>query len=673
MTISHLPFQNLAFRTKLAGAVSLVIGGLALGAFLYFPAQSNRRATDALMDKGLAIANMTAFAVAPALYFEDSLAAHELLIGVDQFPDVLEVGVVARSGAVVASHRPVASPARFSPADRPENGDARRISVPVEFAGQNVGTVHLTLSLAQLSTHLSRTRATMGIVCGILFLAGVIAVFVISTWFTRPLRDFVEVTRDIGRGDLSRRATVASGDEIGRLAAAFNGMVAGLEAARSELSQVNRQLEERVRDRTRELQLEVGERRRAEESLEQQRSFLRQIIDTDPSLICVLDDQARFALANKATAQFLGTTVEDLMGLSAERTVKLLSAGEDLVGRAAFLPEVEVTDTHGQQLWMQVMSCPLTGEDGPARQTLIVATDITARKAAESALRNSEIQLRQTHKLEAVGRLAAGIAHEINTPVQFVSDSVNFTREAVADVFRVIGLLNDVARGAVEGRPLPDEAREALSEQERADLPYLTENIPAALSSAMEGLGRIATIVGTMKEFAHPDHRDMIPVDINRAIQSTLTIARNEYKYVADVATDFGDVPLVTCFGGEVNQAILNIVVNAAHAIGAAVKGTDNRGMIRVRTRRDDTDAVIEIQDSGTGIPESVQSRIFDPFFTTKDVGQGTGQGLYLARSIIVDKHKGSIDFVTEEGKGTTFILRLPIEGPKPVAAETVA
>jgi len=663
---SRHPLRNLAFRTKLAGAVSLVIGGLALGTFLYFPAQSNRRATSALMDKGQAIANMTAFAVAPALFFEDSVAAGELLVGVDQFPDVLAVDVVASSGAIVVSHRPALPSGSGS-------ADARRISVPVEFAEQKIGTVHLTLSLAQLQAQLSRTRVTMGAVCGILFLAGVLAVFVISTLFTRPLREFVEVTKEIGRGELSRRAPVTSTDEIGRLAAAFNGMVAGLEAARSELSQVNRQLEERVRDRTRELQLEVGERKRAEESLEQQRSFLRQIIDTDPSLICVLDDEARFALANKATAQFLGTTVEDLMGLSAERTIKLLSAGEDLVGRAAFLPEVEVTDTEGQQLWMQVMSCPLKGEDGPARQTLIVATDITARKAAEAALRNSEIQLRQTHKLEAVGRLAAGIAHEINTPVQFVSDSVNFTRDAVADVFRVIGLLNAVARGALDGRSLTDQAQHALSEEERADLPYLTENIPAALNSALEGLGRIATIVGTMKEFAHPDQRDMTPVDINRAIQSTLTMARNEYKYVADVTTELGEVPLVRCFGGEINQAILNIVVNAAHAIAAAVKGTDARGLIRVRTRREGTDAVIEIQDSGTGIPESVQSRIFDPFFTTKDVGQGTGQGLYLARSIVVEKHRGSIDFVTEQGMGTTFILRLPIEGPQPSEVETIA
>jgi len=155
----------------------------------------------------------------------------------------------------------------------------------------------------------------------------------------------------------------------------------------------------------------------------------------------------------------------------------------------------------------------------------------------------------------------------------------------------------------------------------------------------------------------------MAPIDLNRAIESTLVIARNEYKYVADLEVDLGSLPPVVCHAGDVNQAVLNVVVNAAHAIGDLVQGTDGRGKISVRTRRDGPDAVVEISDTGGGIPESVRGRIFDPFFTTKEVGRGTGQGLAISHSVVVDKHGGQISFDSVIGRGTTFTLRLPIEG----------
>jgi signal transduction histidine kinase len=178
-----------------------------------------------------------------------------------------------------------------------------------------------------------------------------------------------------------------------------------------------------------------------------------------------------------------------------------------------------------------------------------------------------------------------------------------------------------------------------------------------------------------MKEFSHPDTKEKIPLDLNHAINSTITVARNEWKYVADMETDFdSSLPLVSCLPGEINQVILNLIVNAAHAIADVVKkGGLEKGKIKVQTRNCSEWAEIRIQDSGTGIPKKVQSRIFDPFFTTKEIGKGTGQGLAIARSVIVDKHGGSIHFETEEGKGTTFIIRLPLNGkslaPRAVAA----
>ena len=199
--------------------------------------------------------------------------------------------------------------------------------------------------------------------------------------------------------------------------------------------------------------------------------------------------------------------------------------------------------------------------------------------------------------------------------------------------------------------------------EEGADLEYIEQHAPAACNRAHDGIARIAAIVGAMKEFAHPDQREKTPADLNRALGTTLVIARNEYKYVADVETDLGDIPAVLCHVGEMNQVFLNLIVNAAHAISDVVKGSGTKGKIRVRTRQDDNRVCIEISDTGCGIPEGLGERIYDPFFTTKEVGRGSGQGLAIARSIVVDKHCGSLSYDSEVGKGTTFTISLPIGG----------
>jgi signal transduction histidine kinase len=202
---------------------------------------------------------------------------------------------------------------------------------------------------------------------------------------------------------------------------------------------------------------------------------------------------------------------------------------------------------------------------------------------------------------------------------------------------------------------LADEAERA------ADLDYIMQNAPLALDSSIEGLGRIATIVRSMKEFAHPDQAQKTFADLNQGIRSTLVIAHNEYKYVAELETQFGELPPVECHLGEINQVVLNLLVNAAHAISDVVKDTGNLGKLTVRTRLDGDGIEISIGDTGTGIPETARENIFDPFFTTKEVGKGTGQGLAIARSVVVNKHGGTLRFETECGKGTTFFIRLPI------------
>jgi two-component system NtrC family sensor kinase len=192
--------------------------------------------------------------------------------------------------------------------------------------------------------------------------------------------------------------------------------------------------------------------------------------------------------------------------------------------------------------------------------------------------------------------------------------------------------------------------------------------VPGSFESCQDGISRISTIVRAMKEFAHPDQSEMASADLNRALQTTLAVAKNEYKYVADVTTDFGDLPPVLCHVGDLNQVFLNLIVNAAHAIGDVVGKGGSKGTIRITTCQEGDSARIDIADTGSGIPEAIRQRIFDPFFTTKEVGKGTGQGLAIARSIVVTKHHGSLTFESEVGKGTTFTIRLPIDNARALA-----
>lgn len=299
---------------------------------------------------------------------------------------------------------------------------------------------------------------------------------------------------------------------------------------------------------------------------------------------------------------------------------------------------------------------PVSDTSGHIVNFVSVKRDVTREVAMET-------ELRQAQKLEAIGQLAAGIAHEINTPTQYVGDNIRFLQDAFNDVAGLLAALDRLLSAAQEGSVSPELIADVTSLKEQADVEYLMEEIPNAITQSLEGVGRVTTIVRAMKEFSHPGSEEMTPHNLNRAIQSTITVARNEWKYVAEMATDFDeDLPLVPCRPGEFNQVILNLITNAAHAIASVVgDGSARKGTITVRTRRDGDWAEIRVSDTGSGIPEEVQHKIFEPFFTTKDVGRGTGQGLTLARAAIVERHKGTITFETEPGKGTTFIVRLPL------------
>jgi two-component system, NtrC family, sensor kinase len=282
--------------------------------------------------------------------------------------------------------------------------------------------------------------------------------------------------------------------------------------------------------------------------------------------------------------------------------------------------------------------------------------DVTERRGLEE-------QLRLAQKLESVGQLAAGIAHEINTPIQFVGDSVAFVRDAVEDLFG----LGAVVHAAIDGLPGPEAAAaraQIAAAEEEADVDYLQERLPAAFDRTTDGIERVASIVRAIKAFAHPSNGVHTPVDLNQSIRTTLVVAKAEYKYVADVELVLDEeIPTVPGDAGELNQVLLNLIVNAAHAIGDDRADDAPRGRILITSSSGDGEVRIAVADTGCGMPDDVRARIFDPFFTTKQVGRGTGQGLSITRSIVVDHHAGGIDVESSPGAGTTMTVRLPTHG----------
>jgi signal transduction histidine kinase len=325
-----------------------------------------------------------------------------------------------------------------------------------------------------------------------------------------------------------------------------------------------------------------------------------------------------------------------------------------LAGDSAMTVEMEVRTKDGRRVLLEVKP-RLVYKDGKPVAMQGIGRDITGREVAE-------MELRQAQKLESVGRLASGIAHEINTPIQFVGDNTRFLQDSFAGLQTLLAKYQELRDAAAAGAVDPALLAELRRTEEESDCAYLLDEIPKALTQTLEGVTQVATIVRAMKDFAHPERKERVAADLNKALLSTLTVARNELKYVADVETDFGELPLVYCNLSDLNQVFLNLLVNAAHAIGDVVKQSGKKGRIRVRTVAESNTVLVAISDTGCGIPEGIRSRIFDPFFTTKEVGRGTGQGLAIARSVVVDRHKGSLTFESVLGEGTTFCVRLPVQ-----------
>jgi len=417
------------------------------------------------------------------------------------------------------------------------------------------------------------------------------------------------------------------------------------------------------------LDQELRQRREAETALNNFKQTLDQVHDC----VFIFDAETlHFIYANQGAVKQIGYSPEELT-LMTPVDIKPRFTAESF--RSLLQPllqgardSIAFTTEHrrknGELVPVEIMLQYVV--PGGSGRFVAVVRDINDRLKVQREKEILQAQLLQAQKLESVGRLAAGIAHELNTPAQFISSNMDFLEESFQQLAPLLNQLRDIlAAGATPGQDCCARLHAAF---EVVDWEFLGEEIPLAIQQSKAGLERVTSIVKAMKEFAHLGGKEKIPASINRIVETTVTVARNEWKYVAELETDLDpELPLVPCLTDEMGQVILNILVNAAQAIGEQLGPNPEsaKGLITISTRTLEDGVELRIRDSGSGIPQAIRDRIFDPFFTTKEVGRGTGQGLAICRDVIVHKHGGTLTVESEEGSGSTFIITLP-SGPSP-------
>ena len=432
-----------------------------------------------------------------------------------------------------------------------------------------------------------------------------------------------------------------------------------------------------------------------------------QILDNLPDGITIQDRTFTIVYQNVAMQSAFGNQIGMKCYVAYERrdaicedcgVARLFKIGQPIhVLRTAF-------DTHGETSYWENACFPICDDEGDIIAGAEVCRNITNRVNLEDEVKQRNIELGQLNKqlqmqtlqlsetlqqlnhevkqlelteaelfrarkLEAVGQLAAGIAHEINTPMQYVSDSVHFVEESLPDILDVLQAHEKLLDAVKDNTATSGLIEEMEKQLVTIDLNDLLGEIPTSVKQALKGVERVTAIVRAMKEFSRTGGKEMAEADLNKAIEATVMVARNEWRYVAEIELKLDPaLPQVTCFIGELKQSVLNLVVNAAHAISRVVNQNPGaKGKITVCSSRDGDNVEVRVSDTGTGIPESERPRIFDPFFTTKEVGKGMGQGLFVVYNCIVKMHSGTVHFETTVGEGTTFIVRFPIVPHAPV------
>jgi two-component system NtrC family sensor kinase len=442
----------------------------------------------------------------------------------------------------------------------------------------------------------------------------------LSRAISRPIHALMKALKAFGRGELNTNVAVTTKNELGILSSTFNKMASDLSKTTVSKDQ------------------------------------LESVFEGMANTVLVLDAEGCVVSANRYALNLLGYRKEELIGLP---FTSITAIGDPETNALLKLVRAEKSISTMELRFQSKSHVPIpvlfsasliSGKASHIADVVCVAQDTSEKKRL--------LELFRVQKLESIGQLAAGLAHEMNTPIQYVGDNLSYLKETLESVLDVYKNLYDNLKNN------PTEPSSVRIIEKVENIPgfddFLTE-VPLAISQSIEGVNRVSHIVRSMKEFSHPGSAGKSSCDINRAIETTSTIAKNEWKYVADLELNLDPaLPLVFANLNDINQVLLNLIINAAHAIGSHTP--HKNGKISISTEIKGANIEIRIEDTGGGIPKNIQTKIFDPFFTTKELGKGTGQGLSMAHTIIVERHHGQLNFETLEGSGTAFVIMLPID-----------
>lgn len=536
-----------------------------------------------------------------------------------------------------------------------DTNDDHRLDVwsPIVVAGRPFGRVELGMSTTELKDTIADAREWMLGIAGAEI--AIVAVFglLLGQILTAQLVRLQKAAEQVAKGDFGYQTAVRGSDELAQTAISFNTMSEFLNTYAQRLEEARAEAEAR--------------RAAAEDRL-------YDAIESMPQGVAVLEADLTIVHVNDAFCAMFGLDRSKVRPGSNYRHLPVL---QDVLEGELLQPDTEqAEDSRSEEANAIVGRMERHANPGAYRRwetklpdgriiqttqekmrdggIVLVESDVTNLFEAADKNRQLERDLMQKQKLESLGTLAGGVAHEINTPAQYVGDNLNFLSGSMKDLFDCIeGLCEDLKNCGKE--------EEVIRRLQKADYEYLLEEMPAAANQSLEGVGRIRDIISAVKFYAHPGATDKQQVNLNEVIRNTVIVTRNQWKYGSELDMKLDeDLPPIIANDGQMTQLLVNLIVNASDAIDSS--GKDGLGRIEIETRSLDGSVELIIRDSGTGIPEDIRAKIFDPFFTTKPPGKGTGQGLTICRNIVCDKHDGTIDARPGKNGGTEFIVTLPCQ-----------